>query len=835
MRLPIASGMATGAVAIALYPLFQGGDWFWASLGAILVVTGIGTVAGYYALPGWLVTPVQVFATWIYLTATFAGDEAWGRVVPTADSVVELARLLTKGFADIQRFAAPVPDSTGIVLLTCGGVGVIAIAVDLLAARLHRAALAGLPLLALFTVPAAVVAEPIGWPAFIVGAAGYLGLLVADGRERVTHWGRAVLVRRTSAAMTARPASSDAGPLRLSGKRIGFTAVALAILLPALLPTLEPDPLFGFGVGNGRGGGNSVSIPNPIVNLRGQLSLPENSTVLTYRVSDGDSRYLRMYSLDVFDGEQWTMSEPKGRPEDRTSEAAMPPPPGQNPSLSVTSATLDVNVSDQVRRLSFLPLPYPAARVTAAGDWRPDRDTLMVFSTRDTAEGLSYRVTTAEPRSTAERLKAAGPPSAAIGERYLVLPENLPGEIRQLATRVTERGASPYEQAIQLQKFFTEDGGFTYDLSTQGHDGPALTDFLIRNRTGYCEQFAASMAVLARVLGIPSRVAIGYTGGGRVAGAWQVRTHDSHAWPELYFEGTGWLRFEPTPAGGAGQGSATVPEYTRPQAAPTASAEPSAAPSAEAGDSTTGPGGTAANRRDRMLERDLGGLPIAPEEGVPTAAKIGIGVAVALLVMLIPGLIRWQLRIRRRRAYSRPVPAPGPVPGSEVPASGPVPVSGGAFGGEGPGRVPGPRPAGIASPDGSRREPAVMAAWAELDDALCDYGMAREPSESPRSLARRLAKQYAFDPEATAALARIAAAVERMLYARSGGEIGTLREDLSRVRRALAATVTRGRRIRAVLLPPSTLLRMRAMGGRVLDGFDLLENIRLRRPARKGA
>jgi hypothetical protein len=74
-----------------------------------------------------------------------------------------------------------------------------------------------------------------------------------------------------------------------------------------------------------------------------------------------------------------------------------------------------------------------------------------------------------------------------------------------------------------------------------------------------------------------------------------------------------------------------------------------------------------------------------------------------------------------------------------------------------------------------------------------------------------------------------------MLYARSGGEAGTLREDLSRVRRALAATVTRGRRIRAVLLPPSTLLRMRAMGGRVLDGFDLLENIRLRRPARKGA
>jgi len=133
------------------------------------------------------------------------------------------------------------------------------------------------------------------------------------------------------------------------------------------------------------------------------------------------------------------------------------------------------------------------------------------------------------------------------------------------------------------------------------------------------------------------------------------------------------------------------------------------------------------------------------------------------------------------------------------------------------------------------REAAITAAWAELDDALCDYGMSRRPSESPRALARRLPEQYAFEPEAAAALGRITAAVERMLYARTPGEVGTLREDLRSVRRALAAAVPRGRRIRAVLLPPSTILWMRRIGGRVLDGFDRLENIRLRRPARKGA
>ncbi|MFF5107751.1 transglutaminaseTgpA domain-containing protein [Streptosporangium sp. NPDC000509] len=813
MRLSIASGVATGAVALALYPLFQGGAWFWSSLGAILVVTGVGMLAGHYTLPGWLAPPVQVLAVLLYLTAVFAGDEAWARVFPTWDSLDRLDELLTTGFADIQRFAAPVPDNAGIVLLTCGGVGLIAVLVDLLAARLRRAALTGLPLLALFTVPAAVIVEPISWPAFIIGALGYLGILVADGRERVGQWGRAVLVRRTSSFTATRPNPADTGPLRLSGRRIGFTAIALAVLLPALLPTLEPDPLFNFGVGNGRGGGgNSISIPNPMVNLRGQLSLPENSTVLTYQASDSTPRYLRMYSLDVFDGEQWTMSEPRGRPEDRTSEAPMPPPPGQGANVPVTPATVTVTVSPQVRRLSFLPLPYPVSKVTVAGDWRPDRDTLMVFSTRNTAGGLTYQALTAEPEATADRLKAAPSPATAIRDRYLTLPENLPEEIRQLALRETKQDAGPYEQAIQLQEFFTKTGGFTYSLATQGHDGPALTDFLIRNRTGYCEQFAASMAVLARVLGIPSRVAIGYTGGSVTSEGWQVRTHDSHAWPELYFEGVGWLRFEPTPAGGAGQGSATVPSYTRPEVAPATPDEPSAAPSSAPDDSDS-PTGAADDRRREQLDRDSGGALIPVDEGMPPAAKIGIGVAIALLVALIPALIRWQLRARRGRSYSRPVRGPG---------------------GEGS-AVPDPTAVAPAAVREIRWEPAVTAAWAELDDALCDYGMSRQVSESPRALARRLAEQYVFEPEAATALARIAAAVERMLYARTAGEIGTLREDMRTVRRALAATVTRGRRIRAVLLPPSTLLRARAMGGRVLDGFDRLENIRLRRPVRKGA
>ncbi|MFC7720754.1 DUF4129 domain-containing protein [Nonomuraea recticatena] len=107
---------------------------------------------------------------------------------------------------------------------------------------------------------------------------------------------------------------------------------------------------------------------------------------------------------------------------------------------------------------------------------------------------------------------------------------------------------------------------------------------------------------------------------------------------------------------------------------------------------------------------------------------------------------------------------------------------------------------------------SVAAAWAELDDVLCDYGMARAPSETPRALARRLTQQHEFDAEAAGAITAIASAVERLLFARDPGSITPLKRELRIVRRALAATASRGRRIRATLLPPSTLLRMRGMG-----------------------
>lgn len=803
MRLTIASGVAAFTAAILLYPLFQGGAWFWTSLGAVLAVVAAGLVSSRLSLPAWAAPLLGVAATWIYLTVAFTAEEAWALLVPTKESVVELARLLSVGWADIQRFAAPVPVTEGITLLTAGGVALIAIAVDLLAARARRAALAGLPLLALATVPATILADPISWPAFIVAALGFVSLLIADGRERVGHWGRAVLVRRTRAATSPAPrGSADTSGLRLSGKRIGFAAIALAVLLPALLPAMEPVSFFTFGVGGrGSGPGNSISIPNPIANLRGQLDLPVQRTVLTYTNNDDTPRYLRIYALDTFDGQQFGMTQPKGAPQNRTENGPLPAPPGLSQKPKIDNVITNIQISDEIARLQFLPLPYPPREIRVDGDWRADVDTLMVFSTREEAAGIEYEVQTTEPEPTPDLLDELDlAPQPATDDRFLDLPDNLPPEIRTLATQVVEGASTNYEAAVKIQEFFTKTGGFSYTLRTQGHSNSALRDFLIRDRAGYCEQFAASMAVLARLAGIPSRVAIGYTGGTKVGDRWQVNTTDSHSWPELYFEGVGWLPFEPTPSGAAGQGSARAPEYSLPR--PTATASTTAPTPGATSSSADEPQDPTARRNPREVDREgtvaSGGLP--PDDSMPLIGKIGLGAAALLLVLLIPAGMRLITRNRRVRSLGFMVAQPADDLTARI-------VSG-----RGAGSV-------------------VAAVWAELDDVLCDYGMARRTSETPRALARRLTQQYEFDADSAAAMAAIASAVERVLFAKNPGRIEPMRKDLRAVRQALAATVSRGRRVRAVLLPPSTLRRLRFLGERLLDGFDLLENIRLRRTA----
>ncbi|QXJ25390.1 transglutaminase domain-containing protein [Actinomadura graeca] len=812
------AGLATLAGSAGLYPLFESNGWFWAGLGSVLAVAGGGLLARRFRLPA-VVSPLAgLAALLVYLTAVYARDSAWLWVVPSPASLRYLSDLAAEGWDAANRYAAPVPLVPGIALLASAGVGAVATLVDLLAVRLRRAAPAGLPLLAMYSVPAAVRDDGVGWIAFGVGAAGFLALLMADARERVGGWGRTVTARRRAGDVPMAGAQApeeprpraDGAALAASGRRIGAGAVAVAVALPMAVPGIHPRGMFGLGEGSG-GGTQTVTTPDPLVSLKRELTRVDDSVVLTYRSDDpAGPDYLRLYALDRFDGDRWTYTALKSSSKDRLSDRDIPAPPG----LEVAPAhevTTRVRVRPEVRNMTFLPVPYAPSRVSIKGDWRVHPASLMVYSLRDSAGGRSFTVRSLRAQPTAANLASAGgfPYPAEIASRYTAVPRNVPPEVRALAQKVTAGASTMHGQAVRLQRWFTQTGGFVYDLAAPApQHGSDLVDFLLHSKRGYCEQYAAAMALLARILGIPSRVAMGYTPGTETRpGEWTVRSRDAHAWPELYFAGSGWVRFEPTPSGSSGQGTATTPVYSQP-AVPGGSQQSDGSSDIPSSDSPEDdPTATAgAGPRHRQDDEGPESAPVGAEEdgrGFSAAPWLAGALLVGLL-MAVPMLLRLLTR-RRRWAVLVPPPSAGPA---------------------------GPRAPAATDPAG-----AAHAAWREMRADALDHGLDWPPSDTPRAAARRLGELLELDAAGSEALGRIARAEELARYSRSlpPAPPERLRADVRTVREAFAASVGRRARWRARLLPPSTLAEargtLRSAGGRAAELTEWLNGLpaRLRR------
>src|SRR5262245_13383140 len=135
------------------------------------------------------------------------------------------------------------------------------------------------------------------------------------------------------------------------------------------------------------------------------------------------------------------------------------------------------------------------------------------------------------------------------------------------ALNVAGSAQSPYTAAVALEQWFRFGGGFVYDQHPPKPPPgvPALEDFVVRTKRGYCQHFAGAMALMLRYLGIPSRVAVGFSSGHYDAGRgeWIVSDRDAHMWVEVWFRGWGWLPFDPTPGRGglAGRYSASSPSF----------------------------------------------------------------------------------------------------------------------------------------------------------------------------------------------------------------------------------------------------------------------------------
>jgi transglutaminase-like putative cysteine protease len=641
----VAATVATGMGALALLPTYADLHWLPVTWGAVLVVGVVAQGARLVGVPSWLSPFVALAALAGYVTAVFAHTTAVLGFLPGSAARSVLADLTRHGWHDIAVQRAPVPSGQSLVLLTVCGVGLVAVAVDFIAMVVRRPSLAGLPLLALFAVSASTVPHGVGWLPFVYAGFGYLLLLLAEGADRISRWGHPLGAGSPLAAEPAtRVERAQTGPIVQVGRRVGFAAIAVAVVVPALIPGLHSG-IFGSNPGHGPGfgnGGSTVTTYNPILKIRDQLKSPDHQTLLRYATNDPDPAYLRMTALDRYVGTGWTQGDLTA-PTSHQVTKGLPAPPGLTNTIVTLSAKSNIEATQSLE-VPWLPVPYPSVSISVdKGDWRWDELSGAIFSTQTTTRGHKWAVTSERLQPTRAQLRTASTAHPATVDRDLEIDAvRLPPYIIEKAQEVTKHARTPFEKALALQDYF-HSSHFTYSLDPPNNDGTDAVVAFLKDGRGYCVQFAASMALMARVLEIPSRVAIGFTRGTQQSdGSYVVTTADAHAWPELYFEGVGWVPFEPTPRG---DGQAEQPLYT--QATPTAPT-PSQGPNAAGVTPTPTPSST---------------TPLSPElrralnEPTPVTFKshnhndpwtgVLLGLLVLLVLLAAPSLGRALTRRRR--------------------------------------------------------------------------------------------------------------------------------------------------------------------------------------------
>jgi len=767
-RMTVAAALAVLLATSALVPIFDSQQWALRVAGAVLAVAVMGLVSRRSGVPAVLQPLLTLLALVGYVFEAFTSATLRYGLVPTGHSLSVLSALVAQGRLDIAQYGPPVPVGNGLVLLATAGVGAIAVAVDLVAVVLGRAAIAGLLLLLLFAVPSAVLPGGLGALPFSLGAAGWLGTLLVEGGERVGQWGAPL---RTLAPGVTAHLEADSSLGRV-GRRIGVAAVGMAVIVPALLPGLDHRLVGGSGEGDGSSGSGdgprTATTYNPITTLRDQLRLPQPRQLLVYTTTDPEPDYLRMTTLDQYSGTGWSASSLQV---DRTTGNVNRGVPASTGDTGGRHRDLRMTLGIDTLKVSWLPVPFGPRKISVRGAWVWDGDSETAFSATRSTQGLpSYEVTASRALPDRAELDASsGPVPDSISTRYAT-PVQASAAVVRTTDRITAGAAGPYEKAVALQSYFTSArNGFVYSLdATTGIGGPDQLEAFLTSKRGFCEQYATAMAAMLRIEGIPSRVAVGFTPGHRAGNqrAYSVTTSDAHAWPEAWFAGAGWVRFEPTPL----TDRITTPAYSRPTAATPPGSTVVPAPSAAVPPAL----------RKIASDRDPD-LLLTPQAGNPAAARarrpgplppVRVLLLVLAAVLLVLPVLLHALRHRMRW-----------------------------------------------------RSPTALTAWEQVQLDAVDVGHRFRACDSPRTAAGRLAEPLELSAPAEAALTRIAGSAERARYALTGSGAGRdPAADAALVRAALLAGATGPVRWRARLLPPSTLSWAGTALGRttadVLDRVD---------------
>jgi len=704
----VALGVVTLSVVLGLDRLFEDGGWLGPLALHAVVAHAAMALVRRRQLPLAISGAVAVAGTVLLTTWTTFGDTtSFG--LPTGRTWDALGAELDLAWVLYQDVSAPAPAVAGFVATCAAAVWLIAFVADWAAFRVWVPFEATLPAATLFLFTA-LLGTPAGrgWAtaAFVGSVLAFLLLHRTARRDGASHW---VADRR----------SQGHRALLGAGAALGVVAVVAGTALGPSLPGADRPGIIDLDELGGEPPRQTIS---PLVDIRSRLV--EQSDQVMFRVRASEPSYWRLTSLDTFDGVRWSSSTSFDDADERLPVAVEPS----------ESAVIEQEYALERLAAIWLPAAFVPRTFESLDDadvlYHADSATLIVDRDRATSDGLSYRIASASPRVTAAALATApAEVPEEIARDHLALPDSFSPRVAQLARELTAGAANPYEAARAIQDHLRT---FTYDQSVQaGHSVDALESFLFDLQRGYCEQFAGAFAAMARSVGLPSRVAVGFTPGEEdpdEPGTYVVRGIHAHAWPEVYFAGVGWVSFEPTPGRGQpfnedhtgvppaqasseDQTSVTLPPTTAPAPIPSESDLP--APDgpqrqeietgAPADDPTAA--GTGSSWWSSLLARPLA-----------VAALALAGLVVAALAASVA--LRLGRRARRRRAATSP-------------------------------------------------DARVAAAWDDVAEAAQPLGFAPVPSATPQERAVALTRLLDGDEAAPHAEA-LGAVLTRALYAPGG-------------------------------------------------------------------
>lgn len=577
-----------------LKPTTDGLPWQIVVGGGLILGVVISWTTAVYRLRTWMTVAIHTVLMFIVMLRIGAPDTL-NVIIPTVDTAnakldtfAVLDAEFTQAFKLISNGVEPVVPLTGIVII-------VTLVFWTIGALMSWGLSTGHPFVGL--LPPFVVTlqfatmDRQNTGIFIVSAFVVLALLAILAITRDEETGAGRMYRRAGKPDRRRALSPGSGVL-------GVTVIASLLAVALLTPIVPRDGILEWRNPTGLTGDffGSVSY-NPFVGINQFLVDPRGVPVFSARIDgevDPSDVYFRLVTMDTYSTGRFFADDPEVIPIDEDSWEF-----GSN---EFFGSTEEVTTTIRIAALAqdWLPAAYAPTAVDGAEQLlanlqiRPD-DAAIHLDGLFTVEGLTYSVTSDIPRPDIAALAANedGELSRAfieardIGdeavpeivltewneepatvERYLALPDsdvdNRLNGIGVLAREVTDNLETDFERALALETWFhspfTGDGertdGFAYTTDIRPGQGASdLADWLLdadspNYHQGYCENFATAMGVMARTLGIPSRIILGFTPGISSANDPStviVTDNNAHAWVELWMPSQGWVRFDPTP------------------------------------------------------------------------------------------------------------------------------------------------------------------------------------------------------------------------------------------------------------------------------------------------